>query len=132
MVDYVRLASTAERLVKKNGRVATIARLSDAPPDPTYPWEGSDLSPQPLAEQHDLPAVFVPPSSATQLGMDAVPAELLARFEQVAIVAPGPSFSVDLKGFQVVVDGGMRWRVEWVSQLRPATQIMVYFFGVRR
>ncbi len=40
MVDYVRLAATAERLISKNGGPVTIRKLARADEDPDKPWRG--------------------------------------------------------------------------------------------
>ncbi len=124
-MDYVKLAATAQRLIDKTGRVVKLQRLSSEPADPDKPWKGPG---QPeVAQEKELKATFVPAGGG--LGRDLVDEELLKRVEQVALIAPS---DVDLEVFNLVLDGGSKWKVEWIQTLKPAEQVLLYVFGVKR
>lgn len=40
-INYIRLAAIAERLVRENGRVVTLRKRNDMPPDANEPWNPS-------------------------------------------------------------------------------------------
>lgn len=124
-MDYVKLAGTAQRLIAKTGRVVTLQRLSSEPANEDKPWKGPGA---PTVEQEkEVRATFVPASGG--LGRDLVDEELLKRVEQVALIAPS---DVDLEVFNLVKDGESKWKIEWIQTLRPADQVLLYVFGVKR
>lgn len=124
-MDYVKLAGTAQRLIDKTGRLVQVQRLDKTPADGDKPWKGAGTPT--VAQEKELKATFVPASGG--LGRDLVDEELLKRVEQVALVAPT---DVNLEDFNLFVDGGSKWRVEWVQVLKPADLVLLYIFGVKR
>jgi hypothetical protein len=125
-MDFVKLAATVVRLIDKNGRTVTFQALVATAADASKPWEGP-ASPA-VATTVNAKGVFVP-ASGEELGRALVSEELLARVDEVALVAPN---ATDLEPFNVILDGGVRWRVEWVKTLKPADQVLLYVFGVCR
>lgn len=124
-MDYVKLAATAQRLIAKTGRTVTLQRLSSEPGDPDKPWKGPG---QPeVVQEKELKATFVPPSAG--LGRNLVDEELLKRSDQVALVAPS---DINLEVFNLILDSGVKWRIEWMQTLMPAEQVLLYVFGVKR
>lgn len=124
-MNYVKLAATAQRLIDKTGRMTTLQRLSSKPEDEDKPWKGPG-SPT-VIQTKELKATFVPASGG--LGRDLVDEELLKRVDQVALIAPS---DIDLEAFNLILDGGSQWRVEWIQTLRPADIVLLYIFGVKR
>lgn len=129
MVDYVKLAATAERLVAKNGREITLVRKSETPTDPTKPWKG------PQAGETLLPlrAVFVPPNTVRQFGITSLGqgtefVDLLAFSEQIAIVFQGQN---DVREYTTLRDG-VDWNILGIQVLKPADINLLAFIGVRR
>lgn len=126
-MDYARAQALAQRLIQKNGKAVTFQRLSATPADPEKPWKGPGTPT--VAESHDTVAVSLPHASLVDLGFMRVDDDLLKRTEQVLLV---PGGSVDLEPFTNLLENGVRWRIEWVRTLRPATVTVLYAFGVKR
>lgn len=131
--DYAKLADRARTLIQEFGRRVTFVRFSEQVQDVTKPWRGASDPRQSLAEEFETSAVFVEPSSATQLGMQTAVLDLLARSKQILIVAPGASLERELEEFQEVIDSDdSRWKVMGLEKLRPAETTLLYFVGVAR
>ena len=129
MVDYVRLAATAKRLVETNGRAITFVRPSEVPDDPNEPWGGS------TGAETTLPlfGVFVPPNTVRQFGLTALGQgtefqDLISMSEQIAIVFPE---TTDLRQF-TQVDDGERWGIIGLQVLKPGPVQILAFVGLRR
>lgn len=132
MVDYVKLAIVAERLVRENGRLVTFVRKSPIQLDPAKPWKGSD----PLEDEVtlQLSAVFVPPNTVRQFGLSALGEgsefrDLIAFSEQIAIVFPGNN---DLRQYPTIRDNGVNWNMIGLQLLQPAQTKLLAFVGTRR
>lgn len=130
MVDYVKLAATATRMIKKTGRDVDIIKLNRTDSDSSKPWRGN-TAPRTSPEQTvTVKATFVQPDSTTQLGLSTVRADgLLKRSDQIMIVAPT---TVNLEDFDEVLDGGTRWGIVGVEVLQPGIVRLLYFIGVKR
>lgn len=135
MVDYVRLAQTANRLIRNNGRSITFVRLAEAAADPARPWKGPP-STGPGAAETTLPlvGVFVPPNTVRQFGLTALGEgtefkDLVTFSQQIIITAQGEN---DLREFTSVVDGSDRWGIIGLQVLKPADVTLLAFVGVRR
>lgn len=117
--------------IAEYGRQVVIQRYSDQPTDSNAPWDGKGPANQP---DQAIPTmmVFVPPSSATALGLRGVDEALLKRFEQIAICPHPPGSTDDLREFDMILDGGQLWRIIWSETLRPGSVNVLYFFGVMR
>ena len=74
-------------------------------------------------------ATFVPPAG-TGFGKDLVTPEMLARVQQVCLV--GPSSTFDINRTSDVLDGGVKWMVDWVYELKPAGVSLLFAVGVKR
>lgn len=129
-IDYQALATVAQGLIEEFGRQVTVIRFAQAPDDADEPWRGA-------ADPRSTPdallttgAVFVEPSSATRLGMRAIPEDLLRRVTAVALVAPGPANVFDLATANELIDGAARRKILVVDTLRPADTTLIYFLGV--
>lgn len=130
MVDTTKLIATAQRLIKKNGRAVQLLQFDSAPANPSQPWKGNaDPRATPDATL-DLSAVFVQPSSAVRLGLSAESSDLIKRSEQILIVSPGPT--VDVRVFHEVVDDTENWKIQGVEILKPGSEVLLAFIGVRR
>ena len=124
-------ADLARRLVAARGREVSFIKLNATPADPAKPWRGAANPRAAPGDTASVPSVFVPPSSASQLGLSTVSEELLRRSTQIAICAPGSSSTDNLEEFDEVVDkDGSRWKITFVETLRPADVRIVYFVGL--
>lgn len=130
MVDYVKLAATAERLITKNGRLIEFVRSVGSPIDPAKPWKGSTD----IEEVVSLSAVFVTPNQVRIFGLSALGdavgfQDMIAVSEQLLILFPGEN---DLRRFQTVRDGSVNWNVTAYQFLKPGSINLLAFAGVRR
>lgn len=127
--DYQPIIDTATELLTEFGRSIVVQRLDQTASDAARPWRGPADTTAGFAATVDTVAAAVPPSSAKQLGLSSVPADQLARIEQILIVAPT---AVSLTEFDQVADGGESWEIEFVEELKPADDTLLSFVGVRR
>lgn len=127
MTIYDELLPVVVELIDETGRVVTFERLTATPADASKPWRGP-AAPTAAATK-DLKATFVPPSG-TEFGKDWISSDLLARCEQVCLVAPDAMF--DLNGCTSILDGAVRWAVQWIYALRPGDINMLFAVGVKR
>ena len=125
-MDFARAAALAAKLIEKNGRLVKVQRLDGTAADSSKPWKGAGTPT--VAQSVNARAAFLP-HAGTDLGKFFVDEELLKRCEQVALVAGG---SVNFTTFHQFEDGGAKWRIEWVRELKPATVSVLYVFGVKR
>ena len=130
MVDYVKLAATAERLVRENGRPISFVRKAGGPIDPSRPWKGSVDSEDIL----ELNGVFVTPNQVRIFGLSALGEgtefiDMVSFSEQIIITCPGEN---DLRLYQTVRDGTINWNVVAYQVLRPANLNLLAFVGTRR
>lgn len=124
--DYTEFVTLAQTLIAENGRLVKIQQLSSTALDPSKPWKGPG-SPT-VTTERELMAVFVP-ASGSGLGKDIVKEELLNRVEQVALIAPT---DIGLANFNMILDAGSRWNIDWAQELRPGPLTVLYVFGVKR
>lgn len=130
MPDYVKLAATAERLIRNNGRSITFVKLDETAADPSEPWNGPASNETTLA----LNGVFVPPNTVRQFGLSALGEgtefrDLVTFSEQVIITAQGEN---DLREYTKVIDRSDRWGIIGLQVLRPGDTTLIAFVGVRR
>ncbi len=128
MVNYVRLAATAKRLIDKNGRTLTFRKRSSTPKDPAKPWRGNVETP--AAEL--TPKGVVLPISGTDFG-DSVftDFELFKTYTKFAMIAANSvATGNDLQTFSTVEDGGRAYTIGEVAELKPGPVPLVYFVGL--
>lgn len=130
MVDYTKLAATAERLITENGREITFVRKNQTPLDANKPWNGPNATETTLA----LYAVFAPPNTVRQFGLTALGdgtefMDLLSFSEKIAIVYPSTN---DLRQYKIIRDGGIDWNMIGLQVLEPGPTKVLAFVGVRR
>lgn len=114
------------RLIKANGRLLTLQTLDATATDPTKPWRGRGTPT--VLSSIEVPGVFVP-ASGSDLGSELVSPALLARADEVLLLAPA---AIDLSLMNMAVDLGVTWMIEWVKVLRPQNKILLYAMGVKR
>jgi hypothetical protein len=126
-MDYARAVALAQRLILKNGRAIDVIRFSPTAADANKPWRGPGTPT--VAQTVSTTAVFLPHASLGDLGKLGIDEEMLKRVEQVALVAGG---ATDLSSFNAFVDGGSRWKIDWVRELKPGSTSVLYAIGVKR
>lgn len=131
MVDYNRLAQTAARLIKNNGRSITFIKLNETPADSNRPWKGPASGGEVTLA---LNGVFVPPNIVRQFGLMALGegtefSDLVTFSEQIIITAQGEN---NLREYTSVLDNGDRWGIIGLQVLKPGLKTILAFVGVRR
>lgn len=125
-MNYNELAVVVLELIEDTGREVTFEVLSGEAVDPSMPWRGAMA--QEAEATHEQFATFVPPSDG--LGREMVSPEMLSRVQQVCLV--GPSAEFDLNKTTTVIDGGVKWAVDWINELRPANVSLLFAIGLKR
>lgn len=127
MVDFARLAQTAQRLIEANGRSVMLRKRDRTPADPAEPWRGPDTTPTPPdGDVQTAIVAFVPPSG-TGFGRNRIIDGTLAdSFDQIGLLAADSVPGIDIEDFSTVEDGTKAWKIENVKTLRPADQTIIY------
>lgn len=131
MVDYVKLAATAERLIKANGRPIQFVKKGSTLIDEDKPWLGSNGEGE---VKIDLHGVFVPPNTVRQFGLTALGegtdyTDLVSVSEQICITSPGEH---DLRSYPTLRDGTVEWGTIGIQLLKPGPTQILAFVGVKR
>lgn len=130
MVDYVKLAATAKRLVAANGRLITFVKNSEVAVDPDKPW-GEQTNAETL---FTTASVFVPPNTVRQFGLTALGqgteyTDLITFSDYIGIFFPETQ---DCRDFTHVRDGGEEFGIIGLQILKPADIQLLGFVGIRR
>lgn len=115
-----------EKLIAKNGRLVTIIIPDNIPKDPDKPWKSSNHN----SDTHIVQkGVFVPSYTAQKdFGLSLDLEDLIAKCEQFVLF----SGVNRLNGAKFILDNSVRWRVIFLSELRPADHELFYAVGVAR
>lgn len=127
-LDYAPILADAQQLIADTGRLVAFQLLDATPADSARPWRGP-AAPA-VATSSNAVATFVPAQGA-DLGRMGISEQLLARVEQVALVA-GDVSGFDYAATHTVLDDGVRWRVDWVQTLCPGGTVLLYAMGMAR
>jgi hypothetical protein len=134
-MDYNRAAANAQRLIRKNGRLLTLTKLSGGPTDPLKPWRGAGVATdiEPVQEY----GAFVIgntsiPTESRGLAFDWVDSELLKTARHVFIM---PALGLPIMdNYKTVIDhvnGDGRWNIIWGQCLQPGGVRIMYCFGLK-
>ena len=130
MVDFVKSANTAKRLIDKNGRTVTLVQFDQSPADNAKPYEGPTAPRANPDASVSVKAAFVPLSGASALGIRIEDVQLLKRTVELCLVGPGPTETRDFSKYDEIVDGGSNRKITFVEVLKPADTTVLYFFGI--
>jgi hypothetical protein len=125
-MDQDKIIATVQRLISKNGRGVTLQRLEGAV-DPAKPWRGAATPVAAFSVQ--AVGVFLP-ASGEAFGQAIVSMDLLARADEVLMVAPVAG--QDYTTINQIVDRTLTWAVQWVHALQPSDKVLLYAMGVKR
>ena len=140
MVDFVRLAATAQRLIEANGRLVTLYKQDRTPTNPAQPWRGSGSTPTPPdgAVIGPVLVAFVP-ASGSGFGKTLFDADksLMRKIEQVGFLATKSvtdlSFTTeDVERCDSVADGTKALKIVMISHLQPADTSLIFVLGLKR
>lgn len=112
----------AQKLIKKNGRLATFNQLG-AGADPTKPWKADAPV---IVATVTQPAVFLPLDS--DLGFTLTQDDLEKRATEAILTGVG---ALDLTLVHQVVDGET-YTILWTKILKPGTLPVLYAMGIAR
>lgn len=130
MVDFVKVAATAKRLVEANGRSVTLYKDSRTPADSAKPWRGPDDSS--TEESDTVIAAFVPPRGTFLSGFFRDNDSNLVRdLNQIALVAASSASGKDLTKYDSLLDGDRTWKIRLVERLRPGGTDILWVLGLR-
>lgn len=127
MADHSDFLALARELIAADGRLVTFSKLDGTASDPAKPWWGPGAPT--LAASVSAYAVFLPDGAG--FGKMIEDNELFKSSEQMLLVAPPTSGEV-LGDYHVVQDGGVRWKINIVKELKPADLTVLYAMGVSR
>lgn len=123
LIDYDELVSTVRELIEGTGRNVTFCKISAESEDSTKPWKSTGSAVTITAH-----ATFVPVSGAQDLGLTISVTDLAKRISQVCLVAPHETH--DLQTFNTIIDNGTKWRIEWISALKPGDTVLLIAMGI--
>jgi hypothetical protein len=125
MVNYVRIAATAKRLIEENGRDVTLIKKTRAPADSAAPWRGPTSPGNTTVDT--IKAVIYPKEEKNSEG------ELVYMGYEVAMLAhdslAAPS---DLTTLDAVVDEGLTYKVTKASKIGPGDTVITYELHLKR
>lgn len=146
MVDFDRLAATAERLIGANGRTVTLLKLNRQADDPARPWRGNPNYPNTGGDGAEIPGVvcaFVSPggSGFGRTANDGA-GTLQQVFEQIGLISAdafdkavaAAGVTATFEQIDVIRDTGPDgyWKVRERWTLRPAEKRVLYAVGLAR
>lgn len=136
MVNYIKLAATALRLIEKNGRIVTLVRRSEVPANSNEPWKGAadvaatigDPDPDLTGKVGiEVSAVFVGQNDAELAELfGAIPLTEVKRGLKVALVAGSDVTPEELSKYDAMIDTGDVWSIDIVDTLRPGPLAMIH------
>ena len=125
-VDWNRYRKIVDDAMKKWGRPITL--IKDAGPlDPSDPLGMPGVE----TVVSNIQAVFVNPVGNTSLGIARyISPGLLENSEQIALILP--SRVHDFKRFTRCTDGGAKWKISQVDELKPGPVPILLYIGLRQ
>lgn len=127
-MDYASILVDVRALIIDTGRLITVEKLLAAAQDDAKPWRGVGTDGPTVENTVDVFATFVP-ASGSAMGSLVSDTELLKKVEQVCLVT-GDEEGLDK--FTTILDGDVRYKIEWCQVLKPGGLVMLYVFGVGR
>jgi len=135
MVNYVRAAATAKRLIEENGRTVVLYRKVRTALDSNKPWRGPNPSSDPDADPQTpdpaivgtVLAVFYPIDEEDEKG------GLLRRGEEKMMIAHDSLAVPDgLEDIDHITDNGKLYKVVKACPIGPGSVRIAYEFIVKR
>lgn len=128
MVDFIRLANTAKRLIDENGRSITVNRKSTTSANANRPW-GSTVT----TNADTLTTIAL---EASSMGQGAggrktyITQEVLRQDQKSFLINAIDSTGKDLTLFDELIDNEENYSVETVDIFQPGSVILLYEFIV--
>jgi hypothetical protein len=129
MADHQEFLDLARELIANDGRLVTFGKPTTVSSDASKPWKGPGVQPPELLEPVSVYAVFLPVGSGFSLMQ--TDEGMFKNSEQVLLVAP-PLTGEVLNDYSIIVDGGVRWKIDAMNVLAPADLTLLFAMGVSR
>lgn len=123
MVDFVRLANTAKRLIDANGRSLTVNQKSTTSSDSNRPWGATTE-----ANADTLTSIGL----EFENNKSFITGEVIKAEEKSFLFNAIDSTNKDLTLFDELVDGTENYVISRVNELKPGSVILLYEFIVLR
>jgi hypothetical protein len=125
MVNYVRSAATAKRLIEENGRTVTLVRKTRTAEDPALPWRGPvDPGNTTVAQ---VKAVIYPVTEK-----DAIDGLVRLGMETAMVAHDSLTPGQDLSDIDAIIDGSNTYKVVKAVVIGPGDTKIVYQFYLER
>lgn len=141
MVDFVKMAAVAKRLIEANGRDVTLYKRDRTPAVAGEPWRGPDSTPTPPDGLVIGPVkmAFVP---ATGSGFGKLlfsgDETLMQKIDEVGLLAADsiedlvpPFADTDIEAIDTLKDGTRIYKVVEVGHLKPADKSLLFVLGLK-
>lgn len=122
MVDFVKSAKTAKRLIDKNGRTVVFVKKSSIPNNEAKPWLGSK----------DTEVTFSTKCAFIDYEIREVDGDQIKIGDKKLLANAIDNGTNIVEDFDTVRDGITSWRIKSVKPLQPADTIVMYEIQVRK
>lgn len=129
-MDYLKMASTAKRLIQEKGRQITLSTINPNSYNPVQPWKGAVFPRDPNTNtQSVVYAVSVPLAAANSLGLRSDIFQLFSETKNVYLVEPGAFDLENPDEYSLVIDSGLELKITFIEKLKPGGVTLLYFIG---
>lgn len=115
-VNYARISSVADKLIKNNGRDITLTKKDRTAADPAKPWRGGGTT---------TTSITVKGIVLNDREFDADDT-LIRRGNRVALISAKSAASNDITTFDQMVDGTSTIKIVNVTELKPGPVSILY------
>lgn len=122
MANYANMQATALRLIKANGRIATLRKRSTTPADPTIPWRARDKTQDTTVQVSIVEG---------KNDLKNTPGNDLVRRETMTFLVAYTDANEDLTQFSQLVDGGKVYEITEVKSISPGPVVVAYRITVK-
>lgn len=123
--DYAPVVAKVKQLILNTGRSVVFKKFAAS--NLSEPWK---TTPNVYSTSITVPATFVPAHTYLHgFGENVIDENLLKRVERVALCGQA---SENISKFDIVEDLGELWVIDWVDVLKPANEIVLYAFGLKK
>lgn len=125
MVNYVRIAATAKRLIEANGRNVTLIRKSRTPNDVAMPWRGPT---SPGDTTVGIVKAIIYPVKEEEIDGFLIKAGM----EKATIAHDSLATPQDLRDIDAIIDATVTYKVVKAVVIGPGGVNLVYEFFLER
>lgn len=124
MVNQVKLAKTAKRLIEANGRELTLVNESTTSADPLKPHRGR-------VESADVTTTVI--GIITNYRLSQIDGHLIRRGDKRCVIAANSLASgIVLTDYEKLIDTGVSYKIKDIEPVKPGKVPLIYFLQLRR